>query len=49
MANPTYQTINRIAEESLRASGHTTPEKAMRSRELVDTIQNEIKARNHDA
>ncbi|WPO39795.1 hypothetical protein [Tardiphaga sp. 42S5] len=48
MANPTYQAINRIAEETLKSHGHTSVGKAMRSRDLVDAIQNEIKAQNLD-
>lgn len=48
MANPTFQMINRIAEEKLREHGHTSLDNAMRSRDLVDAIQNEIKVRSLD-
>jgi hypothetical protein len=48
MANPTYQTINRIAEENLKTRGHKSSEHPMGSRELVDAIQNDIRAQNLD-
>jgi len=48
MANPTYQAIISIAEEKLRTLGHTSPEKAVRSRDLVDAVQKKIETKSLD-
>src|SRR4051812_41284873 len=48
MANATYVQIVKLAEEFLKSSGHTSQEKRIKSRDVVNAIQSEIAKKQLD-